>query len=778
MFSLKLFGGAILLGPTGPLTGRLAQRRRLALLAVLAAGGGRPVSRDRLLALFWPESDAERARHSLADSVYHIRRELGESAVVSRGEDLWLDAEVIGCDVVTFEDAVARGDLRAAIAVYGGPFLDGFHISDAPDFERWVDEQRDRLGRAYARVTEQLAEEAAARGEARESAEWWLRLSALDPLNARTALRLMAALDAAGDRAGAIQHARVHTALLEQELGAAADAEVAAFAERLRRGTSPPGIDARADHERAPAEDAAVSATEKNARADPGAAWAATLAARGRRRRLAAVSAIPAVALAAALLVMGLRGEDGSVAGSATGTTTPHTLVVLPCSNPGGDPEEVHFSDGLTEELIATLSQVHELRVVARTSAFAMKGQNRDVREIARILNVSTVVECSVRRADERFRVTAQLVNAADGLNLWADTYQREGTDVLDIQSDLALRIAQALQAELTPDERARLARRPTEDSEAHALYLKGSYFWNQRTPDAYRQAIEYFERAIAIDSSYSAAWAGLARAYSLQGLSGHVPPAEARQRMGAAVRRAVELDDASAEAHAELGAYLHLYEWDTAAAERAYRRAIALAPDYSVAHHLYGNMLGGVGRAEESLAQKRIAARLDPLSPQLSVSLGNALLLAGIETDALSAFRDAVELDSMAWTAHTGLGELYMTTGRRDAAVHAFRRAARLAPDHPEVMARLASALAWAGEADEARRIVAALRADGERRRTYVPNVAFALLALGEADAAYGWLDRSFHDRHPRLRLIGGAPEVARITDPRILDLLRRSRS
>lgn len=240
-FQLRLFGAPSIEGPEGPLSGAAAQPRRLALLARLALADRRRLTRDKLAATFWPESDAERARHSLAHAVYVLRRALGEEALRSEGDDLVLDAARVGCDVEAFRRDLARDDPERAASRYAGPFLDGFHVSRAPEFERWVDAERDRLAAEHARAVERLARRAEAAGRPLEAAAWWRRLAAGDPLNTRAVRGLMEALAAAGDRAGAIRHAERHAELLASELGAAPDPDVAALAERLRSAPVDPG---------------------------------------------------------------------------------------------------------------------------------------------------------------------------------------------------------------------------------------------------------------------------------------------------------------------------------------------------------------------------------------------------------------------------------------------------------------------------------------------------------------------------------------------------------
>jgi TolB-like protein/Tfp pilus assembly protein PilF len=453
------------------------------------------------------------------------------------------------------------------------------------------------------------------------------------------------------------------------------------------------------------------------------------------------------------------------------------TLAVLPFTNLSRDPEEDYFSDGLTEELIGVLSRVRALRVAARTSAFAFKGENRDIREIGRALNVRAVLEGSVRKDGDRVRVSAQLVNVEDGFPVWSESYDRELTDIFAIQRDLAVNIAAALEAKLTPAERERLGRRPTTSPEAFALYLKGRHLWNQRTRPGYDRAIEYFERAIAVDPQFASAHAGLAAVYSQQGMSGALAPQEARERMRASALRALELDDGLAEAHAVLGAYFHVYEWDSAAAEREQLRAIELDPSYAAARHYYGNFLRSMGRLGEAVAQQTLAVELDPLAPYLSETLAFTLLRAGRLHEAHEHLRNALELDSTYWRAHAALAAVYEEMDRLEDAVRTFERANELAgATTHRTKADIARVWARAGREDDARQVLAQLRAEATRTGLHEPAVATVFIALADIEGALRWLEHAYDERHPHLRFIGGDPRFARFEDePQFMDLLRR---
>lgn len=503
------------------------------------------------------------------------------------------------------------------------------------------------------------------------------------------------------------------------------------------------------------------------------------LTARGRRFAVAGVTLF-----AAAGVVWLIRGPVSSPPASAAvaeldaaSAAASNAIAVLPFTNVNRDAEQDYLVDGLTEELIGALSRVRALRVVARTSAFAYRGTTQDIREIGRALNVGTIVEGSVQKVEDNIRVRAQLINVADGLHLWSETYDYRLTDILALQRDLALRITAALETELSAADRRRLADHSTTNPEAYAAYLKGRHFWNQRTPGGFSRAIEQFQHAIRLDSGFAAAYAGLAAAYSLQGIWSRLSPGEAGSRMQAAARRAVELDGGSAEAHSVLGVYHHVYEWDTEAAERQQLRAIELDPRYVTARYFYGNLLRSNGRIEEALAQYRVAAVLDPLDPNIFESLSTALLLAGRYQEAHDQLSIAMELDSMFWGAHAGLAEYHEVTGNLGEALRLYRRALdlqgvevyRVSVEHARVLAQL-------GRETEARQELAELQAQAAREALHSPIVATLLLALGDRDAALAWLEQSYRDRHPQIRFIGGKPSFRPFeTDPRYIDLLRR---
>ncbi len=453
-----------------------------------------------------------------------------------------------------------------------------------------------------------------------------------------------------------------------------------------------------------------------------------------------------------------------------------HAIAVLPFRNLSTDPENEYFCDGLAEELLNALAKVDGLRVAARTSAFAFKGKEDSLSEIGRALGVTTVLEGSVRTSGNRMRIAVQLANAADGFHVWSERYDREMTDIFDVQDEITLSVVDALKIRLFGDERVAALKRGTEDAEAYQLYLKGRYKWNQRTAASLREAVEFYRRAIAQDPGYALAYAGLAEAYVLFGWLSVGPPRESMPLARAAALRALELDDTLAEAHAALGVYLSFFAWDQPASERALRRAIELERSFATAHHWLGNIpLLAMGRWDESLTSIRRAAELDPLSPSIASDLGVTLLFARRYDAAISQFEITLGLDPEFYVARYHLGQALHSSGHPELAVTEYE-CCRDSTTDPWVQALLGRSLAAAGHRDEAVRHRDELLKDATRR--YVPNVALAIAhaGLGEKDEAFHWLQQDLTERslYPPFYAVDPVFDELR-DDPRFDELVRR---
>ncbi len=443
---------------------------------------------------------------------------------------------------------------------------------------------------------------------------------------------------------------------------------------------------------------------------------------------------------------------------------------MLPFANLGGDKENEFFSDGITEELIDALANLEGIRVVARTSAFAYKGKNVNVRQIGEELNVATVLEGSVRRQGNQLRVVAQLIGVADGYHLWSKTYDRELKNVFAVEDELAHAIVQALMPRLVPG--APLVLQSTASTEAHDLYLKGRFFWNQRTKEGLTKAAALFEQAIALDPAYALAHSGLADCYALfsnYGV-GHASELLPKARMHALA--AVRLDESLAEGHTSL-ADVAMNDFDWATAEREFKRSVQLGPGYATAHHWYAIYLLCVGRLAEAQAEIERARQLDPTSRIITNWVGIVLYLNRQYDRAIEESLKTLELDPGWVQARTVLVLSYLRTGRLAEAQAALPRATS-APDRSATLR--VEVLAASGDQPAARRLLSDL--DRGLGAVSIPRVAQATahLSVGDKDGAFLWLERGVDERDTSVFAMKFNPDLDPIrSDPRYHKLLKR---
>ncbi len=444
------------------------------------------------------------------------------------------------------------------------------------------------------------------------------------------------------------------------------------------------------------------------------------------------------------------------------------SIAVLPFANLSPDPENEYFADGMTDELINALAKVPGLHVVSRTSAFAFKGKRQDVRSIGSQLNVECVLEGSVRQAGRRLRTAVQLVNVADGYQLWSETFDREMEDVFAIQDEISRGIVSALKLRLLGASSGSLVKSATDDFEAYTLYLKGRLLWNRRSDDALRHGLAYFEQALERDPNYPLAHIGLADSYVLLGFYTALPPAEAFPRAKAAAETALRLDPTLGEAYPTLAYVKMYYEWDWAGAQRAFRQAIERNPGYATAHQWYGNCLAILGRFDASLASFHRSVELDPLSPIKNAALGWGYYFARRYPEAIAQQRRALEIDPELAVTHLWYGLSLEQTGAADQAVERFSDAVRLLGRDPVGLAFLAHGLAIAGRRSEAQAIVDELLTMATRRYVSAYDIAIGFIGLGAHDDAIAWLERGYAERTHWMALMK--------VDPR-LDPLRSDR-
>jgi serine/threonine-protein kinase len=461
---------------------------------------------------------------------------------------------------------------------------------------------------------------------------------------------------------------------------------------------------------------------------------------------------------------------------AAPRTPPPASVAVLAVANTDGDPLDDHLSDGLTDELIGALGKVSGLKVIGRTSSFALKGRALSVQAIADTLGVATVLEGSWRRVGQRLKVTAQLVSAPDGAVLWAESYDRAVGDAIDVQEEIAQAIVGALRTRLVGvGGLPRAARARTTDPAAYELYLQGRYtFVKGGGRENTLRSIAYFEQAIARDSGYAQAYAGLADAYTRLTNFGYASPAEAYERAKRAARHALALDSTLAEAQAALSHAVMLTEFAWAEAERGFRRAIALDPSYAFARAPFAICLSSQGRYDEALAQLDTAHVTEPLALFVPVLRGRIYVSAHRPDDAIRVLRPQLELDSRLDLAYEQLGHAYLQKGRNAEAIAALRRAAALSG--PRDSAQLAYAYAVSGQRATARSILRTLL-DPSRPGGALPfHIAMAYAGLDEPDSAFAWLERGYATKASFMVGVRAETGFSRLHgDPRWAPFLRR---
>ena len=432
---------------------------------------------------------------------------------------------------------------------------------------------------------------------------------------------------------------------------------------------------------------------------------------------------------------------------SATGQK-PKSIAVLPFVNMSPDRENEFLSDGIAEDLITALSRINDLHVPARTSAFAFKGRNEDIRKIGKQLNVATVLEWSVRKAGNRLRITAQLVKVADGFHLWSERYDREMKDVFEIQDEITQAIVAALRVELSKEEEARRPKRPTASTDAYQLYLKGRECWNQRGLGL-KKALHYFELALMEDPAYALAYSGVADSYSLLGYYGYVYPKEAGERGIAAAGKALELDPDLAEAHTSLGGLAFFLLGDLPRGEAEYKKAIALNPTYVPARYWYAMYLSALCRHDEAEAQMQRALDLDPLSFLVHTIHGWVLVSAKKFLPAIASLQKSLITHPQFPLTHVVLGHALAAQGQpAEARVH-FQKAVDFSARAPWTLSTLGYGYALSGQPEKARQVLEEL--EQRSKQAYVSSWwrAFLHMALGEHEAALDSLERAFesHD-------------------------------
>ncbi|HSM51236.1 MAG TPA: protein kinase [Thermoanaerobaculia bacterium] len=475
---------------------------------------------------------------------------------------------------------------------------------------------------------------------------------------------------------------------------------------------------------------------------------------------------------------------EAQPAAAATAVHPPATPVrrsvaVLPFLNLSPDPENEYFADGITEDVIAQLSKMRSLKVISRTSAMRFKRREQSLREIAAKLGVATLVEGSVRRAGDRVRIVAELIDAESDAHLWVETFDRRLTDIFEIQSEVALRIAEGLRGELSTEERLRVGGPAPVDLEAYQFLLKGRQARLRYTEAGLQSAVGHFEQALARDPAYAAAYQEIAIAFLVMALGfglGSLRPREAHARAKAAVARALELDPLSGEAHGTHGALRFMADFDWAGAEESFRRALDLSPGSSFTLDLFGLLLSAQERYEEALAVQRRSRELDPLTVVHTSDLATTLIRAARLEEAMREARHAIEMDESFPIGHSALGWALLLAGDREAGLGEIGRAVELSPGSDLLLAQLGEAEAMAGRPERARRILDELQRRAEERPVLPYHRAYVHTGLGEPERAIDLLEAAAEERGGGIYGIKGSFLFTPLRGhPRFHALLRR---
>ena len=480
------------------------------------------------------------------------------------------------------------------------------------------------------------------------------------------------------------------------------------------------------------------------------------------------------------------RGEaEAQIIRAATTAETEkcNSIAVLPFTNISAEAENEYFCDGLAEELLNALAKIEDLRVAARTSAFSFKNKNVEIGEIGRILNVKTVLEGSVRKSGNRLRISAQLVNTADGYHLWSERYDREMRDIFDVQDEITLTVVDVLKVKLLGGEKAAILKRYTDNTEAYELYLKGLYHCNKWTEEGLRKSIEYFEKALEKDPEFAPAYAKIADYYHFSSHISLFSPHEILPKWKAAAQRALEIDEGLADAHLAMAHIYFYYDWDWAKAEREFERAVELNPNSAHTHQHYGQFLASREQFERAVTEGRKALELDPLSIVVNFVVGATHFFVDRLDDARGFVRQLTELDSNSPHACWLDGYLLMANGKYEEAVGAFQRSLDLV-DNQIALSELGCAYGLAGRRDRALKILDQLFEMRERQYAAAFNIARVYAGLGDNDNAFRWMEKAIEERNGELvylrRFVKAGAGVYFgenfSTDARYEDILRRA--
>jgi TolB-like protein/tetratricopeptide (TPR) repeat protein len=457
------------------------------------------------------------------------------------------------------------------------------------------------------------------------------------------------------------------------------------------------------------------------------------------------------------------------------GTKQIESIAVMPFVNESGNADVEYLSDGMTETLINSLSQIPNLSVKARSSVFRYKGKEIDPKKVASELGVQAILTGRVIQRGDQLTLSVELIDGQTENTVWGNKYERKSSDLLSLQSEVARDVSGKLKSKLSGADEAKVTKNYTANPEAYQLYLKGKFYWNKRTGDALKQAVVFYKQAIEKDPNYALAYSGLAETYVLFSSYDVAPANDSMPQAKAAALRALEIDDSLAEAHTAIGFYLSNYEWDRVGSEKAYRRAIELKPNYSTAHHWLGADLGNIKRFDESIAEMRRAEELDPLSAIIGTNLGDMLRIARRYDEAIAQYKRVLAHDPNFAYAYLALGRVYGIKGMYPEAIAETRKAIEL-KFGPSAKGSLGMWLARSGNREEALNLLTELKQESTGNYVQNDNFADIYIGLGDKQEALNYLEKHMMARAETANAFAVDPELDDVrAEPRFKEMLKR---
>ena len=754
----SVLGTVRLTSPNGEVERVVAQPKRLALLAYLAITPGAYHRRDTLLGLLWPEAETDKARAALRNSLYFLRRHLGDEVILTRGDaDVGLDPTRFWCDAAAFEEAARNERYEEALGLYGGDLLAGLFVTEAPEFEDWLDQRRRWLRQLAVRAASAATEEHERRGERSEAIAAARKALALAPFDEACASRLFLLLDSSGDRAGALEAHATFSDRLLREFGARPSPETESLVARLRAREQE--HDTTAIREVEPAPRIAVDTVNGVPATAP--ATRDSVAPVGRRARWRPWAMTTAAVVAAVALTSLIAGSR---------TPTPESrVVVFPLANATGDSTLNYLAEGLTFTTVRRLSQVRGLDLVAGSGA--PESLRRNPREAALALGGQGLLAWSLVRSDTGLLVQAEILRAADGESVWSCDCPVQLPDLSPVEDVLVRELTERFAA--GPSDTVTRPHRDSPSAESGLLYLKARYYWGKRAEADYWRALRLLEQVIDEDPGNAEAYAWLSNTYGAMAVRSFLPSHEGFRRAEAAASRALALNEDLAAAHSALAGVRFLYYRDWKGGERELRRAIELDPDFAEAHSLLSHLLRARERYPEALVEARLAARLDPLTPYYEHHIGIIQLCSGDPSAAIQSLRRSLEWDPSSPAARRMIVAAWVRGGQPDSALAAWHDYAVLAGDSAaaNLVNRHRADGYEATERASGREELEGLRARVRSGREFVGPMRLARAhgSAGNREAALESLQRAVAERDPMVLYMRCEPTLDGVRgDPR----------